>query len=185
MCNHEVCRNHPAVTGVAAVIVNTYNRYDKYGNLVSSFPVVMLGMERFGTYAGSYNFSAGKIEPGDKKCILRALMRELMEEFKINLNWKSFNYHFLHNGKLRYIMHRNTPVFIGKFRGLSRQPLNAAIAQSNRNPLAPQQEKEMQCVDWFYLPSLGNIDNKPCTASSFVGGFLANNRNMNTLISLC
>jgi 8-oxo-dGTP pyrophosphatase MutT (NUDIX family) len=77
MCNHNTCvsiRNAGACNSIACVLVNNYN---------GAKIVIYLGKERGGNYTGQYNLCAGKLEPCDGGCYLKALQRELGEEFKI------------------------------------------------------------------------------------------------------
>ena len=182
MCYHQECRTiHNAsrngrCTGVAVIVLNKY--YDQ-------FPVILLGKERGGPYALKFNFAAGSIDPGDYNCILAAAMRELREEFKLDVRLETnFDQHFRYNGQIIYFMHHGTPVFVGMFRGLSRGLLNPVIAQCNANLRLDTCLREMECVNWFRLDQdLIGIDGVKYNISPFVEGVVR--RNKQALISLC
>src|SRR6056297_2004956 len=124
MCNHKICSQIKIKKGVSCVILNNYNR--RNGEPV--VPVILLGLERNGQYKNTYSICSGKLESYDKGCLITRAMMELKQEFKIDLNYDTFDFHFKKNdGNYRLIIHNTTPIFIGIFTGLSRQPINYKI----------------------------------------------------------
>ena len=169
-CKHNTCkriRNLGGRGGVAGAILTHYN---------ASIWTILLGKERDGVYKGTSNLCAGKLEKVDNGCYLKAFVRELKEEFKINLlhkdgtiNWKLFNKFFLNSqGMTRFIMHNKTPVFIGVFPGLSRKPLNACVDWCLQNEKSLSwSECEMSKVDWFKLSDQQQLEGEFEPISSF------------------
>lgn len=124
-CGHKICGQikselgNKTPGGVGCVIVRK-----EYGKNDLAYPYFLLGREVAGSYSGKYNLCAGKLDPKDKGCILKNLLRELYEEVKINLyndpktediNWKKFDRIFKNFDKIRYFIFRGTPVFVGYF----------------------------------------------------------------------
>eukprot|EP00952_Eustigmatos_sp_NYUAD-ZCMA_P007996 33601-Eustigmatos_ZCMA.PRE.1 len=66
-CRHNVCRS--GGKGVGACIVDPTRH------------CVLLGLERYGRYAGRLNICAGSVEVEDGGCLIEAMLRELREEF--------------------------------------------------------------------------------------------------------
>lgn len=132
--------------------------------------VCMLGKERGGQYKGQYTLCAGKIDQQDNGCVLKTLVREMVEEFKIDMKFgPEFDKMFRDiNGNIRFYMKHNTPIFIGVLpSGTSRKPLNAKITQANSNPNLPWCLREMEEVSYFDLKTHQEIDGKHCVLSSF------------------
>jgi len=85
MCNHKTCAKlnaKGAGKGVGIAIFENYN---------GSIPVLMLGHERGGQYKGQMNMCSGKLEFSDHGCYIVGAMRELREEFKIDVTSANFD----------------------------------------------------------------------------------------------
>ena len=149
MCQHHSCQifRRSNASGVACILLNHHVKNGKSIGWVS-----LLGLEKHGRFKGSYNLCAGGIEKKDQGCYLRALMRELAEEFKIRISdFDAFDAIFKGNKGLRYIVHGGTPVFIGVVNNVKSAKLNALIDRDNRDYNLPFAYKEMARVDWFRL----------------------------------
>lgn len=174
-CNkHNTCLKYANATGVGCVLFRNMNQFEK---------AVLLGRENGGRYQGLYNISSGKIELYDKGCIIKALIRELREEFKIDLSdMKFFNSVFKDNisgiRSFQFSDSNNvlypTIIFTGILPiGIKRTILNNIIYQDNMNPYALPQFKEIGEVDWFkyYVKTdsivLEQIENKLLYTSNF------------------
>ncbi len=152
MCNHRTCKNlrsRGAGRGVGVVVFEMYK---------GATPVILLGNERGGRYHGEMNLCAGKLEPHDKGCYIVAAMRELSEEFKINVPFSNFDNIFKNSkGRVRIIMLGKTPVLVGVFHGISRTPLNQEISRCNSTP-GPHSQREMNFVNWINIQTRAPID---------------------------
>jgi 8-oxo-dGTP pyrophosphatase MutT (NUDIX family) len=154
MCNHKTCaklRVKGAGKGVGVAVFENYN---------GSIPVIMLGHERGGQYKGEMNLCAGKLDPSDHGCYIVGAMRELREEFKIDVTSENFDQIFRNSKKLiRVMMIGRTPIFIGIFRGISRNPINKTITICNTTQ-RPSCEQEMNFVNWIDIRTMCPIDTK-------------------------
>ena len=108
-CGHHTCTcllQRGAARGVGVFLYNRRKR------------CVLLGVERFGQYAGQLNLCAGRMDPGDRGCYISAAMRELREEFKVDVSYKDFESTFRNFSKtsIRFMMVNTTPVFVGSAR---------------------------------------------------------------------
>jgi hypothetical protein len=162
ICSHKTCADCRlnGINGVAAVIFNNY-----FGKQW----VIMAGKERAGMYKGLFNLIAGKMESCDNGCYIAGIRRESREEFKINVDQKAdFDKIFLKNGKVRYFFSKKTIIFVGVVNGLSRGALNAEISKCNADRSLPWCEREMECVEWFNVSSLEQIEGKDGQVTSFV-----------------
>lgn len=152
-CNCNACNQASKLgatfKGAAVALVN---RYAGIGH------TLLLGLEKFGANAGTYNLCAGNIEPNDKKCLVNCAIRELSEEFKIKLSHKEFELHFTNiSSNYRIIVHHGTCVFVGDFQSISSTKLTAIIKQDNLNVNLSSAHKEMSKVKFFELSCLVNI----------------------------
>lgn len=169
MCNHKTCaklRAKGAGKGVGVAVFEYYN---------GSIPVIMLGQERGGHYKGEMNMCAGKLDLTDHGCYIVGAMRELREEFKINVTKVNFDQIFRNSKKLiRVTMIGKTPIFIGVFRGITRNPLNKTIALCNSTQ-RPHCEQEMNFVNWIDIRTMSTIDTKYPNhkISSFATSFIS------------
>ena len=80
MCNHPICQALKCMEKVhssVAVIVKVNGK-------------IVLGLERWGERKDMFGMCMGKMEPCDQFCWLRCAVRELYEEFRINLNVQKF-----------------------------------------------------------------------------------------------
>lgn len=153
MCNHQICRNIRLMggDGVGAIVLSA----DMMGNVTC-----LLGLEKFGKYQGLFNICAGSVEPYDKGCFLAAIIRELREEFKIDLNWRTFDYHFKNRyNQINYFMHYNTAIFVGNFDGLDERRINDIIIRDNATPLKPFAYKELSKVEFFRVRDIRQLKN--------------------------
>jgi hypothetical protein len=169
MCNHKTCaklRAKGAGKGVGVAVFEYYN---------GSIPVLMLGHERGGHYKDEMNLCAGKLDSSDRGCYIVGAMRELREEFKIDVTSANFDQIFRNSKKLiRVIMRGRTPIFIGVFRGISRNPINKTIAICNSTQ-RPQCEQEMNFVNWIDIRTMSAIDTEYPNhkMSSFAKSFIS------------
>lgn len=172
-CNHKTCqkirqlRNSSNVGGVGIVFVNNYNSFGNYA--------ILLGEERGGQYQGQYNLCAGKVDPCDHGCYIKAAKRESKEEFKINIDDKQvFDSVFKNNkGKVRFIMHHGTPIFVGVLKGVSRKQINPIISACNNNSSLPHSQREMKRVDYFWLSNSKQIEGHSHQISPFASSVMS------------
>jgi 8-oxo-dGTP pyrophosphatase MutT (NUDIX family) len=171
MCNHKTCAKlhaKGAGNGVGVAVFEHYN---------GSIPVIMLGHERSGQYKGEMNMCAGKLDPSDGGCYIVGAKRELREEFKINVTSANFDQIFKNSrtNRVRVMMIGKTPIFIGVFHGISRDPINKTIAICNSTQ-RPHCEQEMNFVNWIDIRTMSPIDTKYPNhkISSFATSFISN-----------
>lgn len=157
-CNHEICTHicktsdNSKISGMGVGIVIYNNYFDRFTR--RNIPVVMFGKEREGNYKGKYNVCGGKMEDIDDGCYIKAVLRELKEEFKIDLDMNEFFNKFTNSmNQVRFFYCGNTPIFVGKFESLSRAPINVKIIEDYKNWRLPFCYKEIEHVDWFRLDS--------------------------------
>lgn len=173
MCQHTTCANIVKKTNgkakaasVAFVLNYRFPNGDKQW-------VIALGKEDFGKYQNQFNLCCGSLDKQDNGCFIACAIRELREEFKINLSWKDFDKHFIApNGHIRYILHYDshthtyTPIFIGRFDGYHRDPIKNMMKECKKNPNTPSCEKEMSDFEYFFLNGQ-QIQGFPCQISDF------------------
>ncbi|ARF08363.1 hypothetical protein Catovirus_1_413 [Catovirus CTV1] len=173
-CKHNTCHqirvargNFSRPGGIGIAFVNNYYNKDY---------VVLLGKERGGNYAGQYNICSGKVESQDNGCYIKTVIREALEEFKIDVsNYKYFDQCFkAKNGKIRFFMFNGTPIFVGIIQGVSRATVNNIIANHNQNPNMPHAFKEIECVDYFKIDDMKQVEKRPRILSSFAMGVMGN-----------
>ena len=174
-CNHKTCNkikqfrsnnNYRGQGGVAVLLLNNY--YNR-GNLVA-----LLGKEKGGKYKDMYNLCSGGVDSSDNHCYIKAARRELLEEFKINVDYKLFDTVFRNSkGKIRYLMHYGTPVFIGIVSGVSRSKINPIISLHNSNNSLPYCLRELYGVDYFWLNNKNQIEGYPKRISSFANSVMS------------
>lgn len=112
-CTHDFCRANPGITGAHAILVVKDNNGSSN---------VLLGRERYGSYAGQYNMFGGSKDPGD--CILSCLYREISEEARFlpidkSINWENFVNIFMDSSGNFYgnrIHYKTSAVFVGVIR---------------------------------------------------------------------
>lgn len=137
MCNHYMCQGRSRTAkGVAVCVTDWENN------------VILLGRERFGRYALRLNVAAGSIEPVDEKCVIRAAMRELKEEFKLELSRNEW----LRRARLVFFL-GNTPVINLRYNSneIDVEELNRTIHDHIANPNLPGTYKEMSQLQWVSL----------------------------------
>ena len=155
-CQHNICKELTKIGcngGVAALLFLEYDHRDGRGYTTK---VCMLGYENGGKYKDSYNLCAGRFETEDGGCFLKAIVRELNEEFGINLwenqaegedDWTLFDAMFKSSSQIRWIQHYNTAVFVGYLsKGTKRTDQNA-IMDGNRSK--GKAYKEIDHVGYF------------------------------------
>lgn len=176
MCRHNFCkyiiqqRQQQGFRPDCGVGVLPIVNYNGQGRIA-----VMLGKERGGDYRNQFNLCGGGMEPEDAGCILNAALRELREEFKIEVNWSNFDQFFKYpfGGQFRYIIHRGTVILVGDFQGLSRVPINQNIQACNSNQSLPWKLREIEQVDWFWMDDQSQIDEKQgCVISSYASSVI-------------
>lgn len=181
MCRHNFCayiirqrqqQGFRPDCGVGVLpVVNYYRR---------GYMAVMLGKERAGSYQDQFNLCGGGMEPEDVGCILNAALRELREEFKIEVNWGNFDEFFKDpfGGKFVFIMHRGTVILVGDFQGLNKNPLNQKIQACNSNQSLPWKLREIKQVDWFWMDDQSQIEGKQgCVISSYASSVIRQIKN--------
>lgn len=166
MCNHKTCENLRKLNAAqaAAVIPLVY-----YNGKHGSYWAMYVGNELGGQYAGKYNLCAGKFEPSDQNCWIKCAMRELKEEYKIDLDNASFDALFRgSNGKIRVIMHNRTPVFVAVMpAGFSRKPIKAQMAADLQDPTKGHSYKEMDDIELIRLDNGKQIEGANISVSTF------------------
>lgn len=139
MCQHKTCaqiKQNGGKTGVACMILNEYKK-----NAIVQDTYAYFGKERGGIYQHTYNLCAGKLESCDNGCYIAAIIRELLEEFKIDARGtnrfgekrfdKIFRSYSGEQSYLRYFMFYNTPIFIGYKSGISCEPIRKQMLNDN------------------------------------------------------
>ena len=185
-CNHATCqkiRNHRTSrsmkpeSGVSILIQNHY--YDRKTGRYTW--VNLLGLERSGSYQGTYSLCSGKMDYEDHGCFLKVAQRELQEEIKLDLPFKSeirgkyykytfdsvFTFKIGTKTKFRIKMYNGCPIFIGVVKSLSRNHLNPKIQRANYNYRLPSCQREIECVDWFRMSDGLQLEGKRLRVSSF------------------
>jgi 8-oxo-dGTP pyrophosphatase MutT (NUDIX family) len=179
-CTHQECleiryarRNcKNPIGGVAVAVLNKYKDKDW---------TILLGREahRNHTNYDELNLCSGSVEPKDNYCYFETAVRELKEEFALKLRLgkgNSFD-NYCRNGKgvLRWMFTGGlTPVFILVCPGLSRGPLNKALASRKGGGA----NTEISSVTWVRLDNGKRLDNKVadsnhCVVSSYAHGVIA------------
>ncbi len=174
MCKHRTCseirtaRSNLGKTGDGGVGVVLLNNYYSRGNYA-----IFLGKERGGKYKNEYNLCAGGVEQIDNSCYIEAAKRELREEFKIDIqDYKDFDKIFKNtSGRVRYIMHHSTPIFIGVISSIKRGDLNKKIQDDNNNKTLSHSYHEMDRVDYFWLNG-SQIDGQQYVISKFASSVM-------------
>ena len=131
-CNHNTCLKFAYCKGVAAALI--LPKYRK--GSIKKDNLILLGRERRGNYARQCNVCAGKIESRDNKCLIRALQRELEEEFKINVyRFSDFDALFRDPASgIRCFNIGKTLVFVGILPGgFSRSPIKTQMHHDCRS----------------------------------------------------
>lgn len=130
-CDHTVCRRlyESGANGKGASAI-----------MIINHEVILLGKERWGQYAGKYNFPGGKMEKKNG-CIYAEVLRECCEEVKYDLSKEKIIDWFVHNGTAIIVFDIRT--------GLSRTKLNNKIKSDITNSKLKSYYKEMIHVDLF------------------------------------
>lgn len=151
--------------GVGAAILNHY--YNKTWTMLTP-------KEKSGKYAGMFNMCSGSIEDEDNGCYIDAAIREIKEELRINLNYKTFDKMFRgSDGVIRVRFVNGTPILIGIIASVSRtKHLNECINQVNRGINAVYDVEQMRNIQ---LSS--KITNSDCEISEV--DFVVLGTNMN------
>jgi len=172
MCchNHTTCAKIRKEGGRGGVAIALLRKQD------DEEWTVLLGKERKGQYKGQYNLCAGKRDRRDGKCFLQTAARELCEEFKLAIFLENGTFETIfkgNDGKIRYFMHQNTPIFVGSCGKLPLNELNPIIQQYNSIEDFPNSLKEIERVDWFRLSDRLPIENNPAMkVSSFANSVI-------------
>lgn len=156
-CKHNICsilyrRVRNADKGGAGCLIVTK---------VDNKWVVLLGYEKYGTKnKNKLNLAAGGRNPNDNGCYIRCALRELNEEYKINLSEKEFFKYFTDTeNKVQYqIMGGVTPVFIGVIPKIEISELNKKIKEDNMYNNDPS-FREMEFVDFVDIFTRKQINN--------------------------
>jgi len=167
-CQHQKChillddllKKEPHKITLGGVGIVVLNYYPGKGWCI------LLGKERDGIYKHKYNLAAGKVE--GHMCYIYTFIKELAEEFKISIFEEDIPTYFAQeNGDWRIFIHNGTPIFVGIFPNISRGPLNKKIMEANKNSSLNWCEREMECVDFFKLDTLQQIDGKNVDDSGY------------------
>jgi hypothetical protein len=156
-CNHNICKkihkqtNNSKRGGAGCLILTKKN--GKW--------VALLGCEKHGgKNKGKLNLAAGGRNDEDDDCYINCAIRELKEEFKINLTYSEFlNYFSDKNTKkiFYHIIGKTTPVFIGVFPNIDISQLNNSITYDNLHSTDPCLQ-EMEYVDFVDIVTKKQID---------------------------
>jgi hypothetical protein len=156
-CNHNICNvlisklKNPNKGGAGCIILTKVE--DKY--------VALLGYEKYGTKnKHKLNLATGGRNPSDNGCYIKCALRELNEEYKINLSETEFFKYFTDTeNKVQYqIMGGVTPVFIGILPKIDINELNRKINYDNIYNTDPSY-REMEFVDYVDIYTKKQIYN--------------------------
>lgn len=154
---------------LARALVLVLNYHNKTTNTYTW--VHALGQETGGQYAGQFNLCSGKLEQADGGCFLRGAIRELAEEFKIQTSFGDGTFDAMFkgsNGKIRWIMHHRTPIFIGVLpAGFSRKPIKQAMAADVGNLHLPHSQREMSDFEFVRLDNGLCVDGRVLQVSTY------------------
>jgi hypothetical protein len=145
-CKCDICKKFKSlnISGIGTVLL----QLDYFGNI----PTIILGKERAGQYKGEYNLFAGKMEPEDNGCYIKAAWREFSQESGIELSYSNFRKTITNRYSLyRYIIHGKTVIFVSKMNGLRRDIINNYIYKKNTNHNLPWSLREIEKVERFTL----------------------------------
>ena len=145
--------------GAGCLVLNYYNRQW----------TPLLGLQRGGKRQGKFNICSGKMEQQDNCCYVATVIRELNEEFKLQITEKSLQDQ---NGNFRVFYHNGSPIFILLAIGLSRKHINLILMNDYQDPNKPLCEKEIVKVDYFDLSSQSQIENKQSKVCDFASGVM-------------
>jgi hypothetical protein len=157
-CDHIVCnclyrRLKDPYKGGAGCLILTKNE-NKW--------VAVLGYEKYGTKnRNKLNLAAGGRNQDDNGCYIKCAIRELYEEFKIELSEDEFFKYFSDKkGNINYVvMGGVTPVFIGVLPKIDIDELNKKIKYDNNFSEDPSM-KEMEFVDFVDIFTRKQINNR-------------------------
>jgi 8-oxo-dGTP pyrophosphatase MutT (NUDIX family) len=180
MCLHKTCKKfneNRKVKGVGALLV--LRRYRSNGINITN--AVLLGRERFGNYAGKYNLCGGKMDASDNGCVISAIIREIYEEFKIDLSGNNpglFDSIFRgDNGFIRCFFMGNTLMFVGFLpSGFSRKRIKPRMIRDCKNH-PDSSFREMDDVKYFDSNTQRQIENRNCTVSSYASSAIQKAQN--------
>lgn len=168
---HNTCRKlaqRGAGKCAAVALVMPY----KKGNI--DCWVLGVGKEVGGRYRGQFNLCAGKSEASDYYgkafCWLKCALRELREEFKIDVSFgPRFDEIFKNKkGDTRFIIHNRTPVFIAVIpSGLRRLEIKNQMTYDRNDQMKPYSYKEMDDFEFIRLDNGKQIENKNIIVSDF------------------
>jgi hypothetical protein len=136
--------------------------------------ILSVGLENGGNYRGMYNLCAGKGEQSDNNqtgfCWLNCAIREFREEFKIDAPFSNgiFDKYFKSSrGKIRFILHHRTPVFIAVLpNGTSRSPIKQKMQYDMMYSRDPSY-REMADFEYVFMDTGKQIEGKNIMLSSF------------------
>lgn len=115
MCNRKLC-----IELVAKIFSKCRCRTSG-----KQIPSILVPIQRIDGNGDIYNLCINAIHGADPHCWINVAMHNLEKMYKIDLDVSKFEMHFKNTkGEFRYIVRHGSPVFIGRFSGLSRQPLN-------------------------------------------------------------
>jgi 8-oxo-dGTP pyrophosphatase MutT (NUDIX family) len=142
-------------------------QYNKNGIRVQN--AILLGRERSGQYAGEYNLCGGKMDYSDGGCVIKAIIREIMEEFKMDVRDKQvFDSYFRgSNGFIRCFTKGPSLIFVGSLpNGFSRQPIKHQMIHDCKNH-SDYSYREMDDAEYFDSYNLRQIEGMRCEVSSY------------------
>ena len=161
----NIGRSRHGYGGVACAILHQYD---------NQIWTILLGYERGGQYKGQYNLFSGSVDQNDNGCYLVAIVREIFEESTLNIPLgKTFDDIFKGSfGKIRFIMHNGTPVFIGVIHDISRKNINHELQLRIQDTTLHYSMKEISFVEWFDLQNESQIEGKTLPISEFASSIV-------------
>ncbi len=173
VCHHKICNQlykrlrDPSKGGSGCLVLTKIDR--KWAAL--------LGYEKYGNKnKNKLNLAAGGRNEEDMGCYIKCAIRELNEEFKINLSESEFFKYFSDtNGNIQYIiMGGVTPVFIGIIPNINLDELNKKIRYDNMYNTDPSMQ-EMEFVDFVDIYTRKQITgNQPVSKISSFANTMIN-----------
>jgi len=137
--------------------------------------IMLVGRETDGQYRGQFSLCSGTGEVCDinsqgEYCWLENLMRELREEYKINVLFNNGTFDKLFRGSkgIRVFIHNRTPIFVGILpNGTSRAPIKQQMLNDCFNHKLPHSLKEMDDAEYIRIYDGTQLEGKSITVSPY------------------